>query len=483
MPAIIRRKLDFVSLCPVTGYVELDRRLVPIIDAVLPYLGNGKLFDSLGRYRLGIDKILALRTVICTSIRIIKSSARVGLKCTITIKILLDLFRQFAISAGIILDIRYIVQSGLAGPNIKGDGISDAIQQGSDGRKIPLDRAAIFRQGSSRRGFFVKIVGASPLIFKVTAGNRTSDRNGFVIRSSAPGNSASTSFSIGSHGVFNGLPGGIHAGKLIIDHRDGKPIFIGVGVDIKQIGYDLTGLSFDVTGSAVFHGNCGNAHEISNVVEDLSDCSVQSTGVTGVIIIISDAGRIGVPVLSRTLDPILGEIDHIVQIIVSAIAESKDTIEGSIVFITRCRSIISMQHSIIVFSMERIILRWPKSIGTTQESIPASALWINITIIIHILGRRAVGDEDDKGSILIRFAKLIHSLLQACIPVGALVISKCCRTIGAVRRKLAGDSRFSRCPRLSRVSVVVKGYQRHLDISAFILISEKVFGKIIDNLF
>ena len=83
--------------------------------------------------------------------------------------VLLNLLIQSPPETGIILIhvrivfyVRDIVQGGLAGKNVKGDRICDAVQQSTHRTKVPIHRTAI--KYSSRRVKVIEGVFSCPLI-------------------------------------------------------------------------------------------------------------------------------------------------------------------------------------------------------------------------------------------------------------------------------------------------------------------------------
>ena len=435
------------------GHGDSAGRLLVSISGAFPFLAD---FDLLGFRGNGgrVLEALHLRTVISSGVGVFQCGICVGIKgiviaaCAL-VQVFLDIIIQAVIILRVIFQLGDKVQRILAGSAVEGDGIGHAVQQGAYVYKTPVHLAVgkgriVLRSGS----VIIKSVGGLPLILENTCreGTLNCDRIAF-----APGNFnvAAALIRQGISNIFTG--NGIHPGNGIISPGERHPVFVGRGVDLKQLG-DFAGGSCNRSGSAVADLHLGDAQGLYDSGKNLLDSRSQGRGISGVVIIgrcNCCAGNISFPAVQCIVNEVVQKVFFV--------TESIDTVKSGVRRLRTSRPIIS--------DLERFI--------DSGKIVLVNGIRGRIG---HTLLRRAVCNEHNKGRVAVCAAQNGHRLPQRSFPVSAGSIGQL--SGGAVAGKPVQVSTFGVSPALRCSRAAVKGDQSHLHTA----IIEQAVRKIIDDL-
>ena len=511
-------------------HVEEDLIGVFGVQRVLPLLGEGHGLDRLDL--LLADLIGELRVVrafiLISGVREGQRSAGVGSKLALCAQICLDSSVQAVIEGTrrIVLDLRDQVQGGLAGPDVKGDGIGHVPEQDLQGAEIPVHGAGMiirtgYLRGCRRRG--IEIIPLDPLDLDLGLPGRGYDFfNGIaltlvgtafrpvegdrlaVFQSAVHGDGAVFIINVG---ISNAFIFANRSGK-----RDGQKILkTGNGFHFQQV--DGAGRGSNVVGSAVGHGNAGDAHGVDDLLGDSVEGAVQRGGAAGVEVVInsgvgsteivgvglglrdfSDAYRTASTGFHRFVRTGVGVVDQVVQQ-VGLGAEGIDAEQGGVGVITGISLTGTLVGGLVGLDAPGGggcgVIEDPEiSPGTVGRKARIDGAVISVTSCAAGRGR-AVGDHHDESRIAVGTLQKGRGRIQSGLPVGAVVAGftsgesgvLVCQIDGIAIRlavhvfieqgdKAAGAGKVAgpvACafPRSERPDScrLGKGHQRHLDVA------------------
>ena len=280
-------EIDFVRFGPVAG------------KKVFPILADGELLDGFvwDRVDLVSKCFVVLLLVILARIYPVQVRCRVGNEAAVETDILPYCFRKLtpgtefrlffigkalgkiicgkACLGGIVLDVGYIVERGLAGITCEGHGVDYAVQQSVEGGEIPLDFTV--NELRTRRLFIIEGVSLGPLVLEITVGYGAVHFNGVAC---GPGNR----LAIVADGVGNGFAGNkVNTLELVVHNGDREPVFVGRFVDFEKLDGFRT--NFYLIGGAILDFDRGHAQGLDDGREDRLDRRIQRISIGGIKVV------------------------------------------------------------------------------------------------------------------------------------------------------------------------------------------------------
>ena len=208
----------------------------------------------------------------------------VGLDGTVLMKISLKVLIHDVVIGFAVIEAGLPVQRRLAGIDVKGHGVGDAIQQHVHIGKVPFHRAV--DEFGVIGGVFIKVVGEvllGPFELELAVLHGAVEGDRFVCPALGPGNRAAVD---GIGDLHGGTVDVLFALELVVAvHGDAHPVLVGAFIDAQKRG-DLAGAGGHRAGGTVAHGNLGDAHGLNDLIEDLSDSSLKGFGIIGVVILL-----------------------------------------------------------------------------------------------------------------------------------------------------------------------------------------------------
>ena len=485
-PAVVIVERHGVVRIIIARDVEGDAvRLFPIVlEQVAPVLGNSKFLDSAVLNRIGIGESRRLGTRIReTGVGVGERGSGVGLEVAVYVDILLDCRIEVfpgAILAGVVLDVRDIVERFLAGVDLKSHRVGDAVKQRADRGQVPVDRAV--RELGSRRIVFVQIIRLGPLVLEVTGGDGAVDRDALRRAGLRPVNRARAVAVVGDRVGYLFNPGdtafdNVHlTSELIVHNRDGEPVLVRALIDFEELRN--TGAGCNLVGGTVADGNRGDTKRVDNFVEDLGDGSVESSGVSSAEEVRCVLGRShNVVDVATTMLVVLGEVHEVVHE-VALVAVGIDTVEGA------ASGLASLCNRIGIFGC---------SVIEVAELGDGSTRRVNRVVAVARCRRRTIGHHDDESRHACAAwgaGEQVVRLDERRLPVGAVGLVAAVAHIGltvsspiveAVRK--GGDIGRPSLPFVVLVGIPGERHESHVDvIFGIVLVLSKVSQEVVHDI-
>ena len=406
LEAVVGVERDRVGLPVVVGDeravpqdVHRDRLLLLALVAADPDLLEVHLLGVGGDpLELVRERLRVLGRVLLAGVRPGQRGAGVGLQrvgaVALVDEVLPDRRVQAVVRDRAVLQVGDHVVGLLAGVDVEGDGVGDAVEQRAHGAEVPVHRGA--GEARRRRVEGVEVVGPGPPVPELAAGD------GGLLDGDGLGRAAAVCPGDGraADGVGDGVAVAVDARELVVHHGDGEPVLVGALVDLEQV--DGAGRGLDAAGGAVGDGGFRDAERLDDLLEDVLDGLVEGLGAAGVEVVVG-GGRAAVVV-----GPVragVGVVDQVVEE-VGLGAVGVDAEEGGV------RARLDGAG------------RATGGLVVRHEAGPGLAGRVDGVVAVAGGGAGTVGDQDDEGRVVVgRVVEIGLGLLQRGLPVGAVVLA------------------------------------------------------------
>ena len=449
-PAVAAVENHVVGLGAVARHLERDRLggLLVGVELVLPLLGDGELFDGLVGNRIRV--VVGHRSGLAgTGVGVGERGGGVGLELAVHGDVLVLANHAVevtpgAVFTGVVLDVSHGVERELAGIDVEGHGVGDAVEQRADAREVPVNRAV--HELCCRRIVVVEFVGRGPLVLELAAGERAVDVDGVAAAASVRPRDR---LAVGADGVLDGVAVAVDARELVVDHGDGDPVLVLLD-DLEKLG-DVTGTGRHLVGGAVGDGDRGDAHGLDDLVEDLVDRGLE-LGRLACVEVVGGVLRRRHDVVdaAAAVLVVLGVVHEVVEQ-VGLGAVGVDAVEGAVSGLAGIGDCVGLAR---------------RGVVAVAQLADAGAGRGDGVVAVAGRGRCAVGDHDDEDRVVV--ADAVHERLgplQRALPVGAVaVVGEAGPPVRAAVVEAVGEPRDVRGPPLDLAAGHGEVHERHADV-------------------